>query len=56
MFKSLFLSFAVNMIDRRTSFMPLMISFPSIGFLVTTLSAVVGLGIMHFYNKSDKMI
>ena len=56
MFRSLFLGFAANLIDRRTSFMPLMISFPSIGFMVTTLSAIIGLVIMHFYSKSDRMI
>ena len=56
MFKSLFLNMAANMIDRRTSFMPLMISFPTIGFTVTTVSALVGLAIMHFYTRSDKMI
>lgn len=56
MFKSLFLNMAANMIDRRTSFMPLMVSFPTIGFTVTTVSALVGLAIMHFYTRSDRMI
>jgi hypothetical protein len=56
MFRSLFLGIAANMIERRTSLMPLMISFPSIGFTVTTLSTLVGLGIMYFYNKSDRMV
>jgi hypothetical protein len=56
MFKSLFLNVAANMIDRRTSLMPLMISFPSIGFMITTISALVGLGITHFYTRSDRMI
>ncbi|CUR52181.1 protein of unknown function [Nitrosotalea devaniterrae] len=56
MFRSLLLSFAARMIDRRTSFMPLMISFPSIGFIVTTSSTIIGLTIMHFYSKSDKMV
>ncbi len=56
MFKSMFLSFAATMIDRRTSFMPLMVSFPTVGFTVTTLSAIIGLVIMHFYNRAYKMI
>jgi len=56
MFRSLFLSFATRMIDRRASFMPLMISFPTIGFTMTTLSTIIGLSIMHFYSKSDRMI
>ncbi|MDE1841067.1 MAG: hypothetical protein KGI09_04210 [Thaumarchaeota archaeon] len=45
MFRSLFLSIATRTIGRRTSFMPLRVSFPTIGFTMTTLSAIIGFSI-----------
>jgi hypothetical protein len=50
--KSLFFGMGARMIERRTLMMPLMISFPSIGFIVSTASLIILLIVVNFYKKT----
>ena len=49
--KSMFLNFASKLVERRASMMPTLISFPTIGIIVTTSLAIIGLSIMKHQSK-----
>jgi len=49
--RSMFLDFACKFVERRSSMMPILISFPTIGFVVTTSLAIIGLSILRYQNK-----
>lgn len=51
--KPILFMMGARMVDRRTSLMPMIISFPSVGFILTTVSLLVVLIIVHFYNKTN---
>ena len=49
--KSMFLKFASKFVERRASIMPTLISFPTIGFVVTTAFVIIGLSIMKYQGR-----
>ncbi|HYL66733.1 MAG TPA: hypothetical protein VEU72_06230 [Nitrosopumilaceae archaeon] len=49
--KSVFLNFASKFVERRASMMPILISFPTIGIVVTTSLVIIGLTIMKYQSK-----
>ena len=49
--KSMFLNFAIKFVERRASMMPTLISFPTIGLVVTTSLAIIGLSIMKYQSR-----
>ena len=51
MFKSTFLNFTSKFIERRTSMLPLLVAFPTVGLIIVTTSTIIGLFIMHYQNK-----
>jgi len=49
--RSMFLNFASKFVERRSSMMPILISFSTIGFVFTTSLAIIGLSILRYQNK-----
>lgn len=49
--KSMFLNFASKFVEKRMGMMPTLISFPTIGFIVTTSVAIIGLSIIKYQDK-----
>jgi hypothetical protein len=49
--KSMFLNFASKFVERRASMMPTLISFSTIGIVVTTSLAIIGLSIVKYQSK-----
>jgi hypothetical protein len=50
---SMFLNFASKFVERRVSLMPTLISFPTIGIIVTTSMAIIVLSVIKYQNKRN---
>ena len=51
--KSMFLNFASRVVERRANMMPTLISFPTIGLIVTTSLVIIGLAALKYKNKRN---
>gem|GEM_PF-5449259 len=51
--KSMFMNFASRFVERRANMMPTLISFPTIGLIVTTSFIIIGLATLKYQNKRD---
>jgi len=51
--KSMFLNFASRFEEQRVGMISTLISFSTIGFIVTTSMAIIGISILKYHNKKN---
>jgi hypothetical protein len=53
--KMIFVNFVSKFIERRSMMIPTMVSVQTVGVILTTSSAIIGVLIMRFLNKRTTM-